>query len=38
MVTFFKKGSQRVIAVESDKELSEDSLSRLSWLLTALPR
>ena len=32
MVTFFKKGSQRVIAVESDKELSEDSLSRLSWL------
>ncbi|MBP3298814.1 MAG: phosphoribosylformylglycinamidine synthase [Muribaculaceae bacterium] len=32
MITFFKKGSQRVIAVESDKELSEDMLARLSWL------
>jgi len=32
MVTFFKKGSSTVFAVESLQELSQESIGRLSWL------
>lgn len=32
MVTFFKKGTTQVIAVESSDSLSTESLDRLSWL------
>ena len=32
MICFFQSGNQRVIAVDALSELSEESLSRLSWL------
>ncbi len=32
MVTFFKKGSSLIIAVKSKEALSQETLSRLSWL------
>ena len=32
MICFFQSGNQRVIAVDAIAELSEESLSRLSWL------
>lgn len=32
MVTFFKKGSARIIAVKSKDELSTESLAQLTWL------
>ena len=32
MICFFQSGNQRVIAVDAISQLSEESLSRLSWL------
>lgn len=32
MVTFFKKGAALVIAVQSDKKLTNDTISKLQWL------
>ena len=32
MVTFFKKGTSLVIAVQSEKKLSEETISKLQWL------
>ena len=32
MVTFFKKGTSLVIAVQSEKNLSEETISKLQWL------
>ncbi|MDE6403731.1 MAG: hypothetical protein K2K86_07980 [Muribaculaceae bacterium] len=33
MITFFKKGSSTIYAVESDHKFTTDEKERLSWLL-----